>query len=161
MSTTSPTINRSSGQSWVKWLIPTLLLAAIAFVLSPNGPLGTFWRPTPEAAMPTGFLLLLFILLNVAEVLAFGTGISFLIFGYPLVKNVLPRSKGLAFAAYLSIGWLLANWWPHDSLHIHNGLDTHGLIGIEYGFHVTLMIAGVILASFFFALARQQMAKSQ
>jgi hypothetical protein len=161
MSTTSPTIRRGSSQNWLKWLIPTLPLAVIAFVLSPNGPLGTFWRPTHDAVMPTGFVLLLFILLNVAEVLAFGTGISFLIFGYPLVKNVLPQSKGLAFAAYLSIGWLLINWWPHDSLHLHNGLDTHGLIGIEYGFHITLMIAGVILVLFFFALARQPMAKSQ
>ena len=161
MSTTSPTISRGSRQSWVKWLIPTLLLAVIAFVASPMGPLGSFWRPTHDAATPAGIQLVLFVLLNIAEVLSFGIGVSFLIFGYPLVKNVLPQSRGLAFAAYLSIGWLLANWWPHDSLHIHNGLDTGGLLGIEYGFHITLMIAGVILMLFFFALARQQMGKSQ
>lgn len=66
-----------------------------------------------------------------AEVVTFGLGVSFLIFGYPLVQSTLPASKGLTFAVYLSIGWLLANWWPHDSLHIANGLKLNGLIAIE------------------------------
>ena len=39
---------------------------------------------------------------------------------------------------YLSIGWFLVSWWPHDNLHIHNG--------DEYGFHVTLIIAAGVLA---------------
>jgi hypothetical protein len=49
----------------------------------------------------------------------------------------------------------MANWWPHDSLHLHNGLALNGLLGIEYGFHVTLMLAGVILAYFFLTLQRR------
>jgi hypothetical protein len=133
-----------------------LVLAVIAFLASPGGPLGSFWRPSPDVPPPTGAQLPLFILLNVAEVLAFGTGVSFLIFGYPVVQRVLPQSKGLSFAAYLSIAWLLANWWPHDSLHIANGTDVGGLLAIEYTFHVTLIVAGVILAYFFLALVRQQ-----
>jgi hypothetical protein len=48
----------------------------------------------------------------------------------------------LTFAAYLSLAWVLGNWWAHDSLHIHHGLNLVPLLGIEYGFHVTLMIAG-------------------
>ena len=64
-------------------------------------------------------------------------------------------------AAHLSIAWLLSNWWPHDSLHIHNGLNLGGLLGIEYGFHITLMIAGLIVAYFFLTLLRQERAVSR
>jgi len=43
------------------------------------------------------------------------------------------RSKGraasplLTRAAYVSIAWLLLNWWPHDSLHVHTGMELSGL----------------------------------
>lgn len=153
--------NEGTGQNWGKWVIVTLVLAFFAFLASPNGPLGSFWRPSPDAPPPTGVQLPLFIFLNVAEVLAFGIGVSFLIFGYPAVKRVLPQSRGLAFAAYLSIGWMLANWWPHDSLHLKNGMNLPGLLRIEYGFHITLIVAGLILVYFFFALVRQPTAVPQ
>jgi hypothetical protein len=161
MATQSQSTSNGTGQNWGNWLTVTLVLAAIAFVASPHGPLGSFWRPSSDASPPTGAQLPLFILLNVAEVLAFGIGVSFLIFGYTAVQRVLPQSKALAFAAYLSIAWLLANWWPHDSLHIHNGMNLSGLLAIEYGFHITLIAAGAILVYFFFALARQQSTLSQ
>jgi hypothetical protein len=156
MQAESKAISNGTSHRWLKWLIVTLVLAVIAFLASPSGPLGTFWRPSAQIPNPAGLQLPLLILLNIAEVITFGLGVSFLIFGYPLVRSALPASKGLTFAAYLSIGWLLANWWPHDSLHIANGLELNGLIGIEYGFHITLMVAGAILAYFFFALLRQQ-----
>ncbi|MEW5939291.1 MAG: hypothetical protein AB1750_06505 [Chloroflexota bacterium] len=161
MSTLSQSTGKGTRQTWVKWLIATLALAAIAFLSSPSGPLGSFWRPSPDVPPPAGAQLLLFLLLNVAEALAFGMGVSFLVFGYPAVQRVLPRAKGLAFAAYLSIVWLLANWWPHDSLHIANGTNVGGLLAIEYAFHVTLIVAGAILATFFLALARRQASLSQ
>ena len=161
MPTESQNLNSGARRNWVKWLIVSLVVAVIAFVASPNGPLGTFWRPSAEVPNPAGVQLPLLILLNIAEVITFGLGVSFLIFGYPLVRSALPASKGLTFAAYLSIGWLLANWWPHDSLHVANGLELNGLIAIEYGFHITLMIAGAILAYFFLTLLRQQPAQSR
>ena len=40
----------------------------------------------------------------------------------------------------------MVSWWPHDNLHIHNGNDLQGLLYIEYGFHVTLIIAASVLA---------------
>jgi hypothetical protein len=105
--------------------------------------------------VPTASQLPLFILLNIGEALAFGLGLSFLIFGYPTVHAISPASPSLTRAAHLSIVWLLANWWPHDSLHLHNGLALGGLLAIEYIFHVTLMLAGVILAYFFLTLQRR------
>jgi hypothetical protein len=99
--------------------------------------------------------LLLLLVLNIVEVLAFGFGVSFLAFGYPMVRAVSPASFGLTRAAHFSIAWLLLNWWVHDSMHIHVGMELNGLLGMEYGFHVTLMIAGVILAAFFLTLLRE------
>ena len=141
-------------QYWIKWLAITIVLAVIAFLASPNGPLGVFWRPSPDFPQPTDAQLPLFILLNAIEALAFGFGVAFLIFGYPLVQTVLPASRGMRIATYLSLAWLLVSWWPHDSLHVANGTNMSGLLAIEYGFHVTVMAAGAILACYFLNLRR-------
>ena len=62
-----------------------------------------------------------------------------------MVKNASLQSKNMATAAYFSLSWLLISWWPHDNFHIHNGLYALGLLYIDYGFHVTLMIASLIV----------------
>jgi len=160
MSTTTMTTNATRTINWKPALAVMLVLAFVAVLASPNGPLGVFWRPPVGSPVPTSAQLPLFILLNIAEGLAFGFGVSFLIFGYPMVRAISPASTGLTRAAHISIAWLLANWWPHDSLHMHNGLNLGGLLGIEYGFHITLMIAGVIVAYFFLTLLRQKQAMS-
>jgi len=157
----SASTNATRPINWKPALAVTLVLAVAAVLASPNGPLGGFWRPPADSPVPTSAQLPLFILLNIAEGLMFGLGISFLIFGYPMVRAISPASTGLTRAAHLSIAWLLFNWWPHDSLHIHNGLNLGGLLGIEYGFHITLMTAGVILAYFFLTLLGQERAASR
>ena len=154
MSTQSQSFSKGARRNWIKWLVVTLVLAVIAFLACPNGPLGGFWRPSADFPQPADAQLPLFIILNVAESLAFGFGISFLIFGYPLMQTILPASKELTLAAYLSIAWLLFSWWPHDSLHVANGINLNGLLVIEYVFHVTLMVTGAILVYFFLALAK-------
>jgi len=152
----STNANTTRTINWKPVLAVTLVLAVVAVLASPNGPLGGFWRPPTGSPTPTSAQLPLFILLNIAEGLAFGLGVSFLVFGYPMVRAISPASAGLTRAAHISIAWLLANWWPHDSLHMHNGLNLGGLLGIEYAFHITLMIAGVIVAYFFLTLIRQK-----
>ena len=156
MATEDKALAEGTGRYWIKWLAVTLVLAIIAFLASPNGPLGAFWRPSPDFPQPTDAQLPLFILLNATEALAFGFGIAFLIFGYPLVQTMLPAPRVLTFAAYLSVAWLLISWWPHDSLHLANGINMSGLIAIEYGFHVTVMVAGVILVYFFLNVLRER-----
>ena len=147
-----PTIN------WKSTLVVTLVLAIAALLATPLGPLGVFWRPSADIPVSnaTNIQLFLFLVLNIAEALAFGLGISFLVFGYPMVRAISPASIGLTRAAHFSIAWLLLNWWVHDSLHIHVGMELNGLLVMEYGFHVTLMIAGAILAYFFLTLIRQE-----
>jgi len=61
---------------------------------------------------------------------------------------------------YLSIGWLMVSWWPHLNLHRHNeGGNLQGLLYIDYGFHVPLMIAALILAYSFISIARSQISE--
>jgi hypothetical protein len=151
------TITRSASRriNWWAPLIVTIVLTIVALLISPTAPFGKFWAPSPSEPSPTGAQVPFFILLNVASALTFGAGLAFLFFGYPLVKSIRYVSTRLARASHLSIAWLLFSWFPHDNLHLHNGLNLNGLIAIEYGFHLTLMIAGVILAIFFFRLLRQ------
>jgi len=161
MATESQGVSTRARQNWIKWLAVTFVIGVIAFVASPNGPLGGFWRPSPDFPQPTSAQLPLFILLNAAEALAFGLGIAFLIFGYPLMQAIAPASKRLTLWAFLSIACLLVNWWPHDSLHVANGVNMGGLLVIEYVFHITLIVAGAILAYFFWVLVHQSATQSR
>ena len=95
-----------------------------------------------------------FLFLAVFEALTFGLGISFLLFGFVPLKRALGGSSWRTWAAYLAIGWFLVSWWPHDNMHIHNGSDLQGLLYIEYGFHLTLMVAGLLLAYSLLTLLR-------
>jgi hypothetical protein len=161
-STSTINLKSSLTINWKYILVITLFLAVVAFLATPLGPLGIFWRPSAEIPVSSATVIqkILFLGLNISESLSFGLGVSFLIFGYPIVRAISPASIGLTRAAHFSITWLLLNWWIHDSLHTHVGMELNGLLGIEYGFHLTLMIAGVILAAFFMTLIRQQKALS-
>ncbi len=137
----------------VKVALITIIVAIPAFLAAPNGPFGGFWAPTPDAPEAAGIQIPLFILLGIGEAVILGLGVSFVFFGYKWLKSVARPSQvspTLTKATYVSIAWVLVNWWSHDSLHIHNGLNLNGLLAIEYGYHVTLMIAGVIAAWFFY-----------
>ena len=67
-----------------------------------------------------------------------------MLFGFAPLKRAMGGSSWRTWAAFLAIGWFLISWWPHDN--IHNGDNLHGLLYIEYGFHVTLMLSALILA---------------
>ena len=100
-----------------------------------------------SGALPTYFLFL-----AVGDALLLGLGVSFLLFGFPVMRQVSPDSKLRAWAMYLSIGYLMVSWWPHLNLHSHNGIDLQGLLYIDYFFHLPLEIAGVVLALSFISL---------
>ena len=84
------------------------------------------------------------------EALAFGWGISFLIWMLPKA-GILRREKWLNFnAVALSVGWLLLSWWPHDRLHLTNYESLHSFLYIEYGFHIPNIVAIFVVAYYFF-----------
>ena len=126
---------------WVKVALVTALFAVPATALGK-----VIWPPAVGGPEPSAGQFPFFILLAVFEVLSFGLGVSFLLFGFAPLRRAVGGSTWRTWAIYLSIGWFLVYWWPHDNLHIHNGNDLQGLLYIEYGFHVTLMIAGIVLA---------------
>jgi hypothetical protein len=143
-----------------KFIVVALLVAILGFLTEAHGPFGTFWAPAPDMPTPVGGQIPLFMFLGVAEALALGVSVSFLLFGYSALKME-AVSPSLARAAHLSIVWLLGNWWAHDSLHQHIGMNLNGLLRIEYGFHITLIIAGLTLVRFFLALTRVPDAKPE
>ena len=126
---------------WVKVALVTALFAIPAMALGK-----VIWPPAPGGPEPTALQFPFFIFLALIEALSFGLGISFLLFGFAPLQRAVGGSTWGTWAIYLSIGWLMVSWWPHDNLHIHNGDDLQGLLYIEYGFHVTLMVAGIVLA---------------
>ena len=134
---------------WVKVALVTALFAVPAMALGQ-----VIWPPAPGNPEPTAGQLPFFLLLALFEALTFGLGVSFLLFGFVPLRRALGGSSWRTWAAYLAIGWFLVSWWPHDNLHIHNGSDLQGLLYIEYGFHVTLMLAGLVLAYSLLTLLR-------
>ena len=131
-----------------KVAVVTFVVAIAAFLFGSHGPLGSMLWPTPVTLVsaPTATQEKLFMLLDGFEAVAFGLGIAFLLFGWPAVRRAMGASPGRALVMYLGIAWVLSNWWIHDNLHMVVGLHPKGLLGIEYGFHVTLIITGVALA---------------
>ena len=147
---------QNKNTHWGKWIVVTLILGLAAFLTSPSGPLGGFWGLHEEGPSPVGIQKVLFILLTVIQSLAFGFGFAFLFFGRDAVKSLLPVEGGLSLAVYLAIAWSLLSWSPHSNLHqSHNPENFGGLLAIEYGFHVTLILAAVVIAYFILTKSKQ------
>jgi hypothetical protein len=138
-------------KTWVKVALITALFAVPAMALGQ-----VIWPPDPGNPEPSAGQLPFFIFLSVFEAVAFGLGISFLLFGFPALLRLARGSRLRAWAMYLSVGWFLVSWWPHDNLHLHTGLDLQGLLYIEYGFHVTLIFAAFVLAFSLLTLLRPE-----
>lgn len=131
---------------WVKVLIITLIFGIVSFLLG-----DVFWPMAESEVAPTAQQLPFLIVVMIIESIAFGLGISFLILGWPLVKKVAHGSKFTAWSLYIGATWYMVSWWPHDRLHMsmEHG-DYWSLIAVEYGFHVTLILAGALIAKGFF-----------
>ncbi len=134
----------------IKFIITTLVFAVPALLLG-----RTIWPDAADIVAPTASQFPFFVFLATVEALAFGIGVSFLIYGWNAVKRVMPDDRRGAVLVLLSITWLLASWWPHDNLHRHNGMDIAGLLKIEYGFHLTLVIASLIVAYYFWKFLKR------
>ena len=130
-----------------KIAIITTIIAVPALFLGP-----VIFPPADIGVEPTSGQIPLFIFLGVTDALLLGLGVSFLVFGYPALKRVSPDSRARAWAMYLSTGYLMVSWWPHLNMHASNGFDLHGLLVIDFLFHLPLEVAGVVLAWCAFSL---------
>ncbi len=143
----------AGSSTWIKVTAVTLVAAAAALVVGPR-----LW-PTSDPPLfpePTAAQVPFFVFLQLVTCLTFGLGVSFLLFGLPVVREVSAGRNLRAWAMYISIGWLLISWWPHGHLHQHNGHDLQGLLYIEYGFHVVPMLAALVVAYCFLSLLRDR-----
>ncbi len=119
----------------------TVVSAVVTFLLSP-----VIWPNYPDMMIVPGAAQLPYLMAVAAiESIAFGVGVAFLL---SLWGSMHGRGTW-DWLTYLSVVWLLVSWWPHDNLHRTMMMgDYWQLVRIEWGFHVTLIAAGVIVASF-------------
>ena len=129
-----------------------LLTAAVAVPAFFVGPV--LFPPADIGVEPTAAQIALLMSLAVGDAILLGLGVSFLVFGLPVLRQVSPDSKARAWAMYLSIGYLMVSWWPHLNMHASNGIDLGGLLRIDLLFHFPLEVAGVVLAYCAFSLFR-------
>ncbi len=150
MAVEAATEPRTTRRTWVAVLVLTVIIAVPAFLLKP-----IIWPPAGPA--PTAAQIPYLLALDMMQAIFLGLGVSFLVFGFPVMRRISSDSKKRAWAMYLSIGYLMVSWWPHIGMHAHNAPDNlQGLIYIDYLFHVPLMISGAVLAYCFFSLVRQR-----
>ena len=118
-----------------KAIVITLVVTVISFVLAQM-----IFVTAPEIPEPTSAQLPFLIVLGIIESFAMGSALAYLFLYWERAKM-----HGMLLV-HLSLVWLIGSWWVHDGLHRTNGHDLTGLIMIEYGFHVTLIIAAFIVA---------------
>jgi hypothetical protein len=134
---------------WMKVTIVTLMVAVPAFVLGP-----VLFPPADVGSEPSAAQIPFFMFLGAADAILLGLGVSFLVFGLPVLRKVSPDSRLRAWAMYLAIGYLMVSWWPHLGMHASNGMDLHGLLVIDFLFHLPLEVAGAVLAYCAYSLFR-------
>jgi hypothetical protein len=139
-------------QTWIKVLVVTLVVAVPALLLGP-----VIFPPADVGVEPTAGQMPFFLFLALTDALLLGLGVSFLLFGFPVMRRVSPDSRLRAWTMYLSIGYLMVSWWPHLNMHASNGIDLQGLLYIDFIFHLPLEVAGVALALSFISLMRSRM----
>jgi hypothetical protein len=138
----------STRTTWVKVVLVSAVVAVPALIFGP-----LIWPPAEGGPSPTAAQVPFLLFLSLVQATVLGLGVSFLAFGLPVVVHrISPDSKLRAWAMYLSIGYLMLSWWPHINMHAHNGTDLHGLLIIDYLFHLPSMAAALVLAYYFFSL---------
>jgi hypothetical protein len=147
-------MNEFSLTDRLKRFAVAAVVAAVAVPLS-----FVLWQTPPGVATPPASMLPLFVPIGIViPSLSLGLGVAFLLFGRRLL-----RSDGAPFlsrATYLSIGWLLANWWPHANFHrVASGWAN--LLLVDYFFHTTVIIATLVVAAYFLTVVREQRGAGQ
>src|ERR671928_1750362 len=135
--------------TWKKSLLVTLAVGIPATVLSLP-----LWPPQPGAD-PSPLQIALFFGIFAAEGLLFGFGVAFVLFGGPLVRAATAAAGVHTWPVFVSVAWTLLSWWPHDGFHRASPLGVlNATLRIDYAFHLTLIVAAVVIARFFLATLR-------
>ena len=133
----------------------TVAGGVLAFALAPQSPIGQqIWPAMLEFnPAPAGAQVGLFMVLGAIESLAFGAGAAVLLLGREPIRQLFgPQRRRLASASHVAVFWLLWSWWLHVGMHMTSGMRAGRVLVIEYGFHVTSILAGGVLAYALFVL---------
>ena len=129
-----------------KWIVVIVAGAIVAILFSATGPLGGFWGMEDGDTDPSGGALAALIGAGLIEYIAFGVGLAWIAFGWPMVRG---DGRPLALPAFVAVAWALVSWAPHTSFHQSLGDENYGgLAAVEWGFHVTLVIGAMVVAAF-------------
>ena len=134
---------------WLTLLV-TIVVGVAAFFIGPQ-----LWPFGHDVPMPPLGLRPLYMALSAIEALAFGFAVAFGIFGWSAIRDLQLGARWLNGMLFVTLLWSLGNWWIHDNLHMHIGLDMSRLIYIEYGFHLTLLACPLVLAVSLMRIARR------
>ena len=102
----------------------------------------TVW-PLPKIEL--GELRGFFTVATAVEALLMGIGIAFVVYVLREHRMAIKSWRGLDWATFVSIAWILISGFPHDSQHLTHGADLRGLVSIEMLFHGSLAIAALVV----------------
>lgn len=139
---------------WWRMSLLTLVVGAAAFLAGPK-----LWPMAASVPEPPPSLLPFYIALAAIEALAFGFAVAFAAFGWPAIRRLSLGAPWLNKALYVTLCWVMGNWWMHDNLHMHIALDMNRLLYIEYGFHMSMLACVLTLAVGFMRVAAQPATK--
>jgi len=125
-----------------------VVIGGAAFITGPK-----IWPMGAGVPAPPANLLPAYIAFSAVEALAFGFAVAFAAFAWPAVRDLRLGPRWLNRMLFVTLTWVLGNWWFHDNLHMHVGLDMHRLIYLEYGFHGSILACVLILVLSFMHLA--------
>ncbi|MEM7322130.1 MAG: hypothetical protein AAF531_03500 [Actinomycetota bacterium] len=129
-----------------KWIAVIVVGAIAATLFRATGPLGGFWGLESGDTDPSGGALAALVLAEIVESVAFGVGLAWIAFGWPVVSRL---NRPLAVPAFIAVAWGLISWAPHTSFHQSIGEGNWGgLAAVEWAFHVTLVVGAFLVAAF-------------
>src|SRR5262249_52161106 len=143
-----------SGENFVSktWqtVLVTIVIGVAAFITGPM-----IWPMGHEVPAPPPQLLPAYITISALEAFAFGFAVAFAIFGWPAIRDLRFGAPWHNRLLFVTLIWLMGNWWMHDNLHMHIALDMNRLVYIEYFFHGSMLACGVTLAASLMRLANR------
>lgn len=132
----------------IYWVLGIIVLSVPAMAIGP-----VLWPTAAGSPIPTPTQLVFFLIISLIEAMLFSTGLVFLFFGFDVIKTAPSALRRVGWMFYLSTAWMLLSWWPHDNFHRSVGEhDLQQLLYLEYGFHLTLIVAGLAIAYTFFQI---------
>ena len=137
------------------FLLIAVLGTLLGMALDAHGPIGARLYPPAAGGVEPAGLQTPFVMGSVlVQAIGIGVGLALLPNAQAFIDTLARMAggrRGIAVLSLLSLEWILVSWIPHVGLHQHvSPSDFWALGSIEWGFHATLVGAGLILVRFLY-----------